>query len=352
MRINKGQFRLSSKLESLRFHLRRGKGHLFRYVMNRIRWHYYPRLRYVSNFPDHVDIEISSACDMHCPMCYTVTEEFKTEVKRTLMDFALFKKLVDECGRYGAYSIRLSLRGEAFLHPDIVEMIRYAKQKGIKEVSTLTNGLRLNPELFVEVMDAGLDWLTISFDGLGDTYESIRRPASFGEAVEKIRRYSEIKQERGSVKPVVKVQTVWPAIKGDPQSYYGLFTPIVDEVVSNPLIDYLHRDTDIEYEDNFTCPVLWQRSTVGSDGLALMCVNDEVGKHIIGDTNKQTLYEIWHGESLQEAREIHKRYMGIKMLEPCKECYLPRKTALKKVTARKRMLMIEEYTNRPQEIGK
>lgn len=352
MRINKGQFRLSSKLENLRFDLRRGKGHLFRYAMNRMRWHYYPRWHYVSNFADHVDIEISSTCDMHCPMCYTITDEFKASIQRTLMDLTLFKKLVDECGRYGAYSIRLSLRGEAFLHPNIVEMVRYAKQKGVKEVSSLTNGLRLNPELFVEVMDAGLDWLSISFDGLGETYERIRVPAKFQEAVDKIRRYREIKKEQGRVKPVIKVQTVWPAIKDDPQAYYNLFTPIVDQVASNPLIDYLHKDTDIEYHENFTCPVPWQRLTVGSNGLVLMCVNDEVGRHIVGDANKQTLHDIWHGKPLQEVREIHKRHMGVKTLEPCKECYLPRKTTPETVMMGKRTLIVDDYVDRPQEIGK
>ena len=81
-------------------------------------------------------------------------------------------------------------------------MTRYAKEKGILEVSTLTNGLRLNPEQFEEMVDAGLDWLTISFDGMGETYERIRKPAKFDDAVEKIRQYDAIKKRRGTQKPV------------------------------------------------------------------------------------------------------------------------------------------------------
>lgn len=330
MKINKGQFQLSSQMESLRFHLKRGRGHLFRYIINRARWHYYPRMRYVSRFPEHIDIEISSACDMSCPMCYRRMDEFKTRVQATLMDLALFKKLVDECVKYNAYSIRLSLRGEAFLHPNIVEMIQYAKRKGIREVSTLTNGFKLNPELFVEVMDVGLDWLTISFDGLGKTYERIRQPAKFEEAVDKIRRYNEIKKAQGKVKPVIKVQSIWPAIEDDIEAYYGIFAPIVDQIASNPLIEYLHRDADIEYEDDFICPVPWQRLSVSSNGLVLMCVNDEFGENIIGDTKKESLYGIWNGQLLQKIREIHKNRGGIKKLDPCKKCYLPRKINLER----------------------
>jgi len=184
MKINKDQIHLSG-WKRIQFDWRRGSGNLFAYFKNRLRWYAYPRFRFVSEFPDHVDVELSAACDMTCPMCYTITEEFDQSVKKKLMSFDLFKKIVDECTSYGCYSIRLSLRGEPFLNKHIVEMTRYAKRAGIKEVSTLTNGLRLNPALFKELMEAGLDWLTISFDGMGKTYEEIRAPAKFKEAVEK-----------------------------------------------------------------------------------------------------------------------------------------------------------------------
>jgi len=56
MKINKGQFRLTSKSKNFKFDLKRGEGHLLSYAWNRIKWHFYPRLHYVSRFPSHVDI--------------------------------------------------------------------------------------------------------------------------------------------------------------------------------------------------------------------------------------------------------------------------------------------------------
>ena len=146
MKINKGQFRLSTKWENVKFNYRRGKGHLFAYMKNRVKWHYYPRLKIVSEFPDHIDIELSTACNLKCPMCYTITDSFKERVSRQNMSFDLFKKLVDECAAHNAYSIRLSFRGEPFLNPNIIDMIKYAKDKGIKEISTLSNMLLITPE--------------------------------------------------------------------------------------------------------------------------------------------------------------------------------------------------------------
>ena len=49
-------------------------------------------------------------------------------------------------------------------------MVSYAKHKGIKDVAFLSNVERLNPKLTEELIDAGLDWISISFDGMGEVY--------------------------------------------------------------------------------------------------------------------------------------------------------------------------------------
>lgn len=352
MKINKGQFRLSSRSNNIKFELKRGKNHLLGYIKNRLCWHLFPRFHYVSEFPSHVDVEIASACDLHCPMCYTTTDAFKKQVKRTTMNFELFKKIIDECVKYNLYSIRISLRGEAFINPHVYDMIKYAKDKGIKEVSSLTHGGRINEEKFEKLIDIGLDWLTISFDGIGETYEKIRHPLKFDDAVRKIKNYQEIKRRRGVVKPLIKVQTVWPAIAKNPLEFYNIFNPITDQVAANPLIDYLGNDTDIVYEENFTCPQLWQRLVIGSDGDVLLCANDEMGMYKLGNANKQSLYEIWHGEKMNEARKWHLKHMGVGKIAPCKHCYLPRKTQRETAQLDGRIIHIDNYINREQTIGK
>ena len=352
MQINKGQLRLTPRWRGVQFHFKRGRGHLWKYLKNRFQWHVYPRLRHLTKFPMHVDLELSSACDMRCPMCYTTTAEFKAKVEHTIMKDDLFKRLVDECSRRGAYSIRLSLRGEPFVHPRFVELARYAKERGIPEVSSLTNGLKLNPELFEQLVDIGMDWLTISFDGWGETYNRIRKPAIFEEAYEKIRAYHEIKQRKGATKPAIKIQSVWPAISENPKKFYDLFNGIADLVATNPLIDYLHKDGRIEYIENFTCPVLWQRLAVGADGQVMFCSNDEYNECIVGNANTESLYDIWHGEKLEAAREIHLRHQGVDKLIPCKKCYYPRKTVKDQGHIGKRTVIVENYSGRVQEIGK
>jgi radical SAM protein with 4Fe4S-binding SPASM domain len=285
-------------------------------------------------------------------MCYTTTDEFKSDVNRGSMNFDLFKKLIDESVKYNLYSIRLSLRGEAFLNPHIYDMIKYAKEKGIKEVSTLTHGGHVDEDKFKKLIKLGLDWLTISFDGIGEMYEKIRTPLKFNDQVNKIKKFQEIKKQEGVKKPVIKVQTIWPAISKNPKEFYDIFNPITDQIASNPLIDWLFNDTDIEYEENFTCPQLWERMVIGSDGRVMLCANDEIGAHIVGDVNNESIYDIWHGKKMKNAREIHIKHLGVKEINICKNCSLPRKTKKDFTKLDNRTISIDNYINRSQSIGK
>jgi radical SAM protein with 4Fe4S-binding SPASM domain len=126
----------------------------------------------------------------------------------------------------------------------------------------------------------------------------------------------------------------------------------VDLVAFNPLIDYLWKDTEIQYLDNFTCPQQYQRLVIGADGLVMKCSNDEENKELIGDANKQTVHEIWHGEKMQAVRDLHKEPQGFMKSEVCRRCYLPRLTNDEAVEIAGRKVIVRNYIDRIQEVGK
>lgn len=352
MKINKADKAASGFARRIRFHLNRGRGHLLRYLWNRVRWHIYPRLRLAGSYPDHVDLELSAVCNMKCPMCYTVTPAFKESVPHVNLDFGLFRKVVDELAANRVYSIRLSWRGEPTLNRHFIDCVRYAKQRGIREVDSLTNALRLTPAMFEELVELEMDWLTISFDGVRETYEAIRKPAKYDEMVTKIREFAEIKKRRKSVKPVVRIQGVWRAIVKDADEYFDTFEPIADEISTNTLLDYLHNDQDIEYIPNFVCPVPFQRLVIGSDGRAFMCINDELGRETVGDAKRQSIHEIWNGDAMRRVRHVHTRCEGTKTFAPCRDCYLPRKTVSVPYKVGARTIYLDDLVGRPQVVGK
>ena len=328
----------------------KGEGWEEGYKVYRDSWVDFAKRKYVSDYPLLVDTELASACNLRCPMCYTISPEFKEKVNVSLMDFGLFKKIIDEIGGK-VPALRLSLRGEATLHPKFIECIRYAKQHGIKEVSSLTHGGKLTREFFSQIATAGIDWITISIDGVGATYESIRMPIKFSEILQIVKEIKQYKEQNGLHKPVIKIQGVWPAIKENPQLYYDTFKDYVDLIAFNPLIDYLSKDEDIQYVQNFSCPQQYQRLVIGADGLVMKCSNDEENQEVIGDANKETVFEIWHGEKMNKVRELHKQENGFMQSPVCRKCYLPRQTQNEVTIIDKRKVVIPNYTERTQIIG-
>jgi len=349
--INKGNYSMDTPEREVRFEQYKSEGWETEYAEYRRNWAEYPQKQFVSEYPLLVDIELSSLCNLTCPMCYTITDQFKRQVNATRIDWELYKRIIDEIGGK-VPAIRLSLRGEATLHTKFIDAIRYAKEKGIKEVSTLTHGGKLTLPYFEKAVKAGIDWITISIDGIGATYESIRGPLKFNDLLEKIKAIKRYKDKHGLHRPVIKVQGIWPAIRENPRVYYDTFAPYVDLVAFNPLIDYLGNDTHVEYLQNFACPQQYQRLVIGADGLVMKCSNDEENREVIGDINNESVHAVWHGEKMNRVRALHKQPRGFMQSPVCRKCYLPRKTEDEVGSVDQRTFVVKNYVHRIQVVGK
>lgn len=349
--INKGNYSMDSQAREAKFEAYKGEGWDDEYKTYRDDWVRLAKTKTISDYPLLVDLELASVCNLKCPMCYTISPEFRKMVNVKLMDFDLFKKVIDEIGGK-VPALRLSLRGEATLHKKFAECIEYAKSNGIKEVSTLTHGGKLDIEFFDKIVKAGIDWITVSIDGMGEQYEKVRKPLKFNDIVAKLTEIANYKKENNVHRPVIKIQGIWPALKHNPQEYYDTFRDISDLIAFNPLIDYLDRDEDIAFMDSFSCPQQYQRLVVGADGLVMKCSNDEENQEVVGDLNSQTVHEVWHGDKMNAVREMHKDNKGFMNSEVCKKCYLPRQTRSDETgIVDGREFIVHNYVNRSQIIG-
>jgi radical SAM protein with 4Fe4S-binding SPASM domain len=349
--INKGHFDLDTQERSAAFSEKLAQGWERDYAEYRRLWIDLAKNRELRDYPLLVDLELSSKCNLHCPMCYTITEEFLSKVDRKYMEIDLYKKVIDEIAGK-VFAVRLSLRGESTLNKHFIEAVAYAKKKGIKEVSTLTHGKKFTGNYLRNAVEAGIDWITISIDGTGETYNKIRHPLTWETTLGRLKEIKAFKDAMGTSKPVIKVQGIWPAIRENPTAYYEALEPYTDLIAYNPLIDYLHNDSKIVYEENFACPQLYQRLVIGSDGKVMICSNDEDGQHPVGDAYQQTIHEIWHGDAMNNVRRLHSRTDGFKELAVCRNCYYPRKAvADETANVGDRKITIENYVNRAQQVG-
>ena len=85
------------------------------------------------------------------------------------MDFEVYKGIIDSLKDFPdpIRVIRLYKEGEPLVNPRFADMVRYAKQSPkVLRVDTTTNASLLTPERSLEIIDAGLDRLNISVEGM------------------------------------------------------------------------------------------------------------------------------------------------------------------------------------------
>src|SRR3989338_5682214 len=100
----------------------------------------YGFIKEAEKFPRMVVINVSYICNAKCLHCVHTLYPSSREVVGNdyFINDDIFKKLADECGKHSAY-IRITGTGEPLLHPNILNLVKYAKQSGCK-VSMITNG--------------------------------------------------------------------------------------------------------------------------------------------------------------------------------------------------------------------
>ncbi|MCK5174603.1 MAG: radical SAM protein [Planctomycetes bacterium] len=339
---------------------------LQRYYDYRKEWYRRPKEFDAGLFPLAVGIELVSSCNLNCPMCYTITEEFQSSVigSQRMMPWETVTALVDECAELGVYSILFSWRGESTLYRSrhdgreygFADALAYARSKGIMEVSCLTNGQIIDREMAEAIVEAEPNWINISIDGLGETYNKIRTPRAkrstdynaFRVITENIERLVAIRDSKGKTRPQLRSNTIFPTIAEGPDEYFNFMKEIgIGWVTVNEILDFRGSGTDGEElpEDaivrDWACQYPFQRLMVSANGTIVPCTgahNEEsslalgrykgsspkVIKNADGssrqvDIPEVTLHQAWHCDKVKKIRQIHKQgqRVGIK---GCKNC--------------------------------
>ena len=75
--INKGNYSMDTKERDELFEKNKSLGWEEGYKAYRKNWTDFPKRQYVSDYPLLVDLELASICNLKCPMCYTISDNFK-----------------------------------------------------------------------------------------------------------------------------------------------------------------------------------------------------------------------------------------------------------------------------------
>lgn len=287
------------------------------YIEYRRRWTDNPPNFVVDKFPVHLDIEATNRCNLKCTFCDKLPLIPKD--KFGFLDFNLFKNIIDEGKENGLCSIKLSYRGEPLLHPKIMDMVAYAKDSGLLDVYFNTNAMLLTEKKAAELIDAGLDRISISVEGIVPAqYEKERVGASFSTVINNIDTLISTKEKMNVSHPRIRVQTV--ALPGiDLEEYVKFWSSHSDETAALDYNEYVVQRNTSLVDTKWACPQLWQRMTIEWSGEIMPCNNDDFGKLSPGNVNTMSVHDCWHSEIVERARALHKEGKS-HMVEACNGC--------------------------------
>jgi radical SAM protein with 4Fe4S-binding SPASM domain len=117
-------------------------------------------------YPNGAFIEIIDKCNLKCIHCYGGFDNQCSEY----MSLENFKKLADDLTALNVTSLELS-GGEITLHPNFIDIIKYALSSDFGKINLITNGTNISDEL-LDIIAANKERFIIQLDlhGITDEY--------------------------------------------------------------------------------------------------------------------------------------------------------------------------------------
>lgn len=238
--------------------------------------------------PYVLHIDPCDTCNFRCKFCPSGNRELMRQTKgrgHGPMDFGLYTRIIDSLREFRdpVRVIRLYKEGEPLLHPRFADMVRYAKASGhCLRVDTTTNASLLSHERALEIIDAGLDRINISVEGINtQQYEDFSGYSlDFGMFLDNISFfYEHRKQCEMNIK--INGDILTPRQE---EEFYRLFGDMTDGISVEHTIDYWPKYDAMQVENDESvsllggtagevqvCPYVFYEMCVNSDGTYSLC---------------------------------------------------------------------------------
>lgn len=262
------------------------------------------------DMPLSIQIQVTNLCNFKCYYCITSQSlEKRREAGLLLQHMPLedYLRCIDSIAKAGGVKVlNLVGWGEPLLHPDIVNMVQYAKKKlPYSLVRIVTNGSLLTHDLSDKLIEAGLDNLRVSVQGVSEQeykdYSNIE--IDFSGFLENLKYFYD-HRKRSTIS--LKIMDV--AVKDKEDKFLNIFPPICDEYMvdslteTNNLINFHGHGSNLDktflggdFVDTSICSTSFFRGFIDVDSQLFACCHLPV-KYKFGDV-RNNFFDVWNGKS-------------------------------------------------------
>lgn len=265
-----------------------------------------------------IGVEPTDVCNFRCKFCPSSDVKLLRSVgrPRDFMRFPLFKKIVDDICEFDKpiKVLRLYKDGEPLLNSNFAKMVKYAKDSGCCErVDTTTNGSMLNPKMNLEIVEAGLDRINISVNGVNaEQYlEFSRYKIDYGLFLDNI---GDLYDNKGDCEIIIKIDGDF-LNEEDKQKFLDLFGDICDGIAIEHTMNCWYDFDGPKQNEEFgiygqpiheveVCPYPFYSMSINVDGKVSLCFLDWARKMIIGNVKEHSVKYIWNSFPLRFYQQV------------------------------------------------
>ena len=295
--------------------------------------------------PAIVNIELLVGCNLRCKNCdqwriYSKNKNYKQSELKT----EEWKRLVGELGYLKIPAVGIT-GGEPLLHPGIFDIIKELKKNNII-VHLNTNGTLNSDENIKNIVESGVDSVTVSIDNYGKEHDKLRGvPVTFNKSIEMVKKLKKAGINRIGICTLLMGQNISHIERlselakeldieisfsgfdigllkyniNDKKKIYQNFNENIDKILSlrekNKQIivlpEYLeYMKKQIKYENTIKwCRAGYVTCLIRSNGDVVPCYQ----LPSIGNIKQKSFKEIWNSDQMKETRNRIKR--------GCKGCF-------------------------------
>lgn len=291
--------------------------------------------------PLRLGIGLTTRCNFRCEFCYLYSADKARIPPQIDMPLALVEKCAENlCEFEQPISVAdLSQNGEPLLYRDLATAIRLFKSTNkVKSIRIITNGSLLSPQKAEELLDAGLDQVMVSINGMSDKQyrKVVNVPVKFDTIYKNIEHLYAIK---GNCHIHAKIIGNYFSAE-EQQKFLDVFSPIVDSIhidqavnqwigLQLPSPPYGRNEGVNRFNKEFEpvddksnlpmCNAPFYFLRIHPSGIASVCLGDWEAAMSLGDINNMSLKEVWNGKRLSQLRNA--QLSGYDIPRQCTECH-------------------------------
>ncbi|MDP8216561.1 MAG: radical SAM protein [Candidatus Kaelpia imicola] len=263
-------------------------------------------------FPNYLMVQTVAGCNASCYFC--PYPYLKGRIKSQKMDFKIFRKIIDECKDYKDLKVVMPyLMNEPLLDREIDKKIVYIKKRlPWSSAHILTNGSLLDEDMSLKLIGSGIDWVGFSLHGI--TENTIKKTmgldlervldniSNFIKIAQRDRKdiadfimLTLIKNERLSEKELEDAVSFWKR-KGIKR--ISRYSHPISRAGNVPLLNKVRN------ERLYGCNSIWADKMIHilSNGDVVLCCMDWKREALLGNIEKDSLYDIWHSKKYNNLR--------------------------------------------------